>query len=84
MADQVKKTTYFSRYGEKARSVLEAILDKYADEGLSDVENLEVLRVDPISQIGTPIEIINEIFQGKDNYLAAIHRLETCLYTAEC
>lgn len=83
-AEKVKKTTYFSRYGEKARSVLEAILDKYADEGLSDVENLEVLKVDPISQIGTPIEIINGVFQGKDNYLAAIRQLETCLYTAEC
>ncbi len=83
-AEKVKTTTYFSRYGEKARSVLVAILDKYADEGLTDVESLEVLRVDPISQIGTPVEILNDVFQGKENYLSAIRRLETCLYTAEC
>jgi len=83
-ANKVKKTSYFSRYGEKARAVLTAILEKYADEGLTDVESLEVLRVDPISKIGTPVEILNDVFLGKDNYLSAIRRLETCLYTAEC
>lgn len=83
-AEKVRKSTYFSRYGEKARAVLNAILEKYADEGISDVESLEVLRVDPINQIGTPVEILNAIFSGKDNYLSAIRRLETCLYAAEC
>ena len=83
-AAKVRNTSYFARYGEQARAVLDAILDKYADEGLDNVESLEVLRVDPISRIGTPIEIVNDIFGGRERYLAAIRRLETCLYTAEC
>lgn len=83
-AEKVKKTSYFAQYGKQARAVLDAILEKYADEGLADVENLEVLRVDPISRIGTPLEIVNGIFGGKKRYLAAIRRLETCLYGAEC
>ena len=45
---------------------------------------MEILRVTPISSFGTPIEIINGIFGGRDNYLKAIHGLETCLYSAEC
>ncbi|MDD4454823.1 MAG: DEAD/DEAH box helicase family protein [Candidatus Methanomethylophilaceae archaeon] len=83
-AAKVRNTSYFARYGEQARAVLDAILEKYADEGLDNVESLEVLRVDPISRIGTPIEIVNGIFGGRERYLAAIRRLETCLYTAEC
>jgi len=83
-AERVKKASYFARYGEQARAVLDAILEKYADEGLADVESMEVLRVDPISRIGTPVEIVNGIFGGKERYLAAIRRLETCLYGAEC
>jgi len=83
-AERVKKASYFARYGEQARAVLDAILEKYADEGLADVESMEVLRVDPISRNGTPVEIVNGIFGGKERYLAAIRRLETCLYGAEC
>ena len=83
-AEKVRGTSYFARYGGEAREVLAAILEKYADEGLEDVESLEVLRVDPISRIGTPVEIVNTIFGGRDRYLAAIRGLETCLYTAEC
>lgn len=83
-ADKVRRTTYFTKYGEQARKVLDAILTKYADRGIEDLESMEVLKIDPINAIGTPIEIVNTIFGGKANYLAAIHRLETCLYTAEC
>ena len=80
----VRRTTYFTKYGEQAKKVLDAILTKYADRGIEDLESMEVLKIDPINAIGTPIEIVNTIFGGKANYLAAIHRLETCLYTAEC
>jgi len=83
-AAKVRSTSYFARYGEQARAVLDAILDKYADSGLDNVENLEVLRVDPLNRIGTPTEIVNGIFGGKERYLAAIRGLETCLYKAEC
>jgi type I restriction enzyme R subunit len=83
-AEKVRRTTYFSKYGEKARAVLDAILTKYADKGIEEIESLEILKVDPISRIGTPLEIVQDIFGGKSNYLTAIHRLEQCLYTAEC
>ena len=83
-ADQVRKTSYFSKYGDAARRVLDVILTKYADAGIEDIESIEVLKIDPFPTIGTPIEIVNNIFGGKVNYLAALQRLENCLYAAEC
>ena len=78
-ADKVKKRHVFDRYGAKTRAVLEALLDKYADGGIKSVESLEILKVDPLTHFGTPIEIVN-LFGGKRNYLAAIRELETALY----
>ncbi len=78
-AEQVQKRHVFAQYGEKARAVLLALLQKYADSGLRSVESLDILKVDPLTTFGTPIEIIN-LFGGKKNYLAAIHELETELY----
>ena len=63
----------------KARAVLEALLDKYADGGLKSVESLEILKVDPLTSFGTPVEIV-KLFGGKQKYLAAIEQLETELY----
>ena len=83
-ADNVRKRSYFEKYGDEARRVLSAILEKYSDEGLSNLESMEVLKVDPFSSIGTPVEIVNGIFGGRDNYMAAIRGLEKCLYAAEC
>ena len=83
-AKKVRKQSYFDRFGKEAREVLDAILNKYSDEGLLDMESMEVLRVDPISSFGTPVEIINDIFGGKNNYIKAIRGLEACLYSAEC
>jgi type I restriction enzyme R subunit len=78
-AHNVKKRNYFTKYGEQAQKVLEALLDKYADEGITNIENIEVLRVNPFDEIGSPIEIINQ-FGSKEKYLAAIKELETELY----
>ena len=83
-AQKVRTQSYFDRFGKEAREVLDAILDKYSDEGLLDMESMEVLRVDPIRSFGTPVEIINGIFGGKNNYIKAIRGLEACLYLAEC
>jgi len=83
-ARKVRTQSYFDRFGTEARAVLDAILEKYSDEGLLDMESMEVLRVDPIRSFGTPVEIINGIFGGKSNYIKAIRGLETCLYSAEC
>jgi type I restriction enzyme R subunit len=78
-AEDVKKRDIFGKYEAKARAVLEALLEKYSDAGLTSIESLEILKVDPLRSLGTPVEIIN-LFGGKAAYLAAIHELETALY----
>ena len=80
-AKRVRKRDYFARYGEKARAVLEALLDKYADEGIETIESVEVLRVRPLSELGTPVELIRS-FGSKEEYLEAVRELERALYAA--
>nr|WP_243684394.1 type I restriction-modification enzyme R subunit C-terminal domain-containing protein [Methanosarcina barkeri] len=79
-ADRVKKSDYFSKYGENAQEVLDALLDKYADDGIEDLESLNVLKVQPFDRMGTPLEIIKR-FEGKNNYLEAVKGLENQIYT---
>ncbi|MGH7875899.1 MAG: type I restriction-modification enzyme R subunit C-terminal domain-containing protein, partial [Candidatus Binatia bacterium] len=78
-ADRVKKRDVFTKYGKKARGVLNALLDKYADGGIKSVESLDILKVDPLTTFGTPMEII-KAFGSKAKYLAAIRELEIALY----
>jgi type I restriction enzyme R subunit len=78
-ANQVKKRDYFTRYGEQARKVLEALLDKYADEGIENIENIQILTVPPISEFGSVTEII-KAFGSRDTYEKAIKELENELY----
>jgi type I restriction enzyme R subunit len=59
--------------------VLEALLDKYADEGIDDIESLDVLKVKPLTELGSPMEIITE-FGSKEKYIEAVKDLETELY----
>jgi type I restriction enzyme R subunit len=80
-ADNVRKRNYFSKYGEQARAVLNALLDKYADEGIENIENPNVLNVEPIRSLGTPVELIRA-FGGKKQYEEAIRELEQELYGA--
>jgi type I restriction enzyme R subunit len=80
-AEQVKKRNYFTRYGEQARRVLEALLDKYADEGVTQIEETQILTIAPFTDFGTPMEIIRA-FGGLDEYQKALHDLEAALYTA--
>lgn len=79
-ADRVKKAKYFAEYGDQARAVLSSLLDKYADEGVENLESIDVLKVDPFRSFGTPIEIVNGIFGGKTAYRSILHRIEQCLY----
>ena len=53
-ANKVKKGNYFDKYGEKARAVIDALLDKYSDEGIENIESMTVLKVNPFIQFGTP------------------------------
>lgn len=78
-AENVKKRDVFTRYGEQARAVLDALLDKYADEGLVSVEDLGVLRVQPLSDLGTPIELVRH-FGGRNEYIAAVQELAEAIY----
>jgi type I restriction enzyme, R subunit len=79
-ANNVTKRNYFGKYGEQVRAVLNALLDKYADEGVGTLENAKVLRLDPFRSIGTPVEIINNIFGGRGKFNAAIQELERELF----
>jgi len=78
-ANNVKKRNYFTKYGEQARKVLETLLDKYADEGLANIESMEVLKVQPFTEYGSPIEIIKQ-FGSKAKYQEAVKELEQELY----
>ncbi|AKB32716.1 Type I restriction-modification system, restriction subunit R [Methanosarcina siciliae HI350] len=81
-AERVKKGDYFSKYGEQAQEVLDTLLDKYADDGIENLENMSVLKVQPFDRIGTPMEIV-KLFGGKNSYLAAVRGLESQLYTTD-
>ena len=78
-ADGVKKRDVFTKYGETARQVLGILLDKYADQGIDAIATIEVLKLDPFTQIGTPVELVKS-FGGRDNYLNAIQQLQDALY----
>ncbi|MBF4248877.1 DEAD/DEAH box helicase, partial [Vibrio anguillarum] len=79
-ADNVKKRNYFTKYGDTAQQVLNNLLDKYADGGVAEVENITVLKVAPFNEIGSMKEIINNGFGGKPQYLEAVNELEAAIY----
>ena len=78
-AEQVKKRNYFTKYGEQARKVLEALLEKYADTGIENIDDIKILTLDPFSKMGTASELVSA-FGGKSGYIAALHELENQLY----
>lgn len=78
-AEQVKKRDYFTKYGDQAQRVLQALLDKYADEGIGPIEETQILTIAPFTNFGTPMEIIRA-FGGLDKYQRAVHELEQALY----
>ncbi len=79
-ANNVKKRNYFSKYGEIAQKVLDALLDKYADNGLTDIESIDILKVAPLSEMGRPKEIVDQAFGGRQQYEEAIRDLENALF----
>ena len=78
-AENVKKRDIFGRYGEQSRAVLEALLDKYADDGVMDFEDAKILSINPFSQMGTPLELMRS-FGNKKDYQRAMHDLQSALY----
>ena len=80
-AEQVKTRNYFTQYGDQVRRVLEALLEKYADEGVGQIEEPQILTVAPFTQFGTPMEIV-KAFGGLDRYKTAVQELKASLYSA--
>lgn len=80
-AENVRKRNYWTKYGDSARKVLNSLLDKYAETGIEEIEDMKVLTVEPLKDFGTPAEII-KAFGGKQNYLAALKELEDKIYSA--
>ncbi len=78
-AEQVKKRDLFGRYEGQARKVLESLVEKYADAGITPIEDPKVLTLAPFSAIGAPMELVNA-FGGKAGYTRAVHELEDALY----
>ncbi|WP_432823424.1 EcoAI/FtnUII family type I restriction enzme subunit R [Trichloromonas sp.] len=77
--ENVRKRNYFTKYCEQARGVLDALLEKYADEGVESIEDLKILRVQPLDRFGTPVEIVRA-FGGRPAFDAAVRDLEDQLY----
>ena len=78
-AEYVKKRDPFTRYGDQARAVLGALLDKYADEGVLNLDDANVLRIPPIDRLGTPFELVRA-FGGRRDFEQAVHDLQSALY----
>ena len=80
-ADEVRRRDIFSKYGEQARQVLEVLLDKYASDGITQLENPNVLQLDPLRQMGSPAQIVRFFGTDREAYYAAVRELEQYLYT---
>ena len=78
-AENVRKRDVFTKYGGQARAVLGALLDKYADEGVLNLDDASVLRIPPLNSLGTPIELVRA-FGGKPGFKRAVHDLQSELY----
>ena len=81
-ANNVKKRDFFSKYSGIAREVLEALLDKYMNTGIYEIEKTEILKLDPFLKLGKPSKIAG-YFSGKAGYLQAVRDLEQAIYTDE-
>lgn len=80
-AQNVKKRNVFAKYGSDARAVLEALLDKYASDGIYEIEDLDILKLDPFVKFGRPSKIA-QLFGGREGYLRAVRELENEIYKA--
>lgn len=78
-ADNVQKRDVFGKYGDQARAVLNALLTKYADEGMLNLDDTNVLRIPPLNTLGTPVQLI-KAFGGKSGFEDAVHALQNELY----
>jgi len=78
-AEKVRKRDVFSKYGDQARAVLDALLTKYADQGVLSLDSPNMLRIPPFTELGTPVQLISA-FGGRKEFVAAVHDLQSALY----
>jgi type I restriction enzyme R subunit len=78
-AEKVKKRNYFGKYGETAREVLQALLEKYQDEGVIDLTDPKILNIAPFAQMGMPFQLVNR-FGSKEKFEAAVREVQAALY----
>ena len=78
-AENVRKRDVFGKYGDQARAVLDALLTKYADDGVINLDDASVLRIPPFTGLGTPVQLVRA-FGGRDGFVAAVHDLQAALY----
>jgi len=78
-AENVRKRDVFTKYGKQARAVLEALLQKYQDEGVTNLDDPRILRIAPFDTMGTPIELL-KTFGGRNGFEKAVHELQSALY----
>jgi len=79
-ANNVRKRNYFGKYGKETRAVLEALLEKYADHGISDIEDPKILELPPFNKMGSKTQIRRRIFGGNEHYSQALTELERAIY----
>jgi len=82
-SERVKKAqlnNYFEKYEGKAREIINLLFEKYADQGITAIDGVDDLIVSPFVKYGTPIEIVNDIFGGRENYMEVIKNIEQSLY----
>ena len=78
-AENVKKRDVFTKYGTQARAVLEALLEKYSDDGVISIDDPKILKINPFSGMGTEVELIRA-FGKKPDYIRAVHEMQAALY----
>jgi type I restriction enzyme, R subunit len=81
--ENVKKRNYFAKYEGRAQAVIDALLEKYADSGITAIDDISDLQVIPFNEFGTPYEIVNDIFGGRENYMEVVKKIEESIYAPQ-
>lgn len=79
-AEKARKKDYFAKYEGKAREIIDALLTKYADQGITAIDDIGDLKAPPLDAFGTPVEIVDGIFGGRDKYLKTIKEVQMAIY----
>jgi type I restriction enzyme R subunit len=78
-AEKVRKRDVFTKYGPQARAVLEALLQKYQDEGVTNLDDPRILQIPPFDVMGTPLQLVKQ-FGSRRDFERAVHELQSALY----